>query len=301
LEECEVKPFMFDFVDALDVQAESESKFYWIRNGMSKYGIAQFIQKYRVKVFQNLSFRQFPFDCHSLSLTIIPKVEVGSELEFYPYDGEMCDPDWYKRAWKGFSLDEWNFTDSTTMTWQNNVSYHGEAAKPSMIFSTVVARKVHYYVWNVMWLVYFLNIITWCVFIVPSDSLSDRLSVTITIFLSELAFNLIIAGVLPRVPYNTHFSIFFLINYLSIALQSLEHVFVYLLATHNYGDVAKKIDYSFALGFGIMNTLLVLTAYFLSRRFHLQHKTIDKDKDLEAAKNHRSLSLHQSADGLKET
>jgi len=142
-----------------------------------------------------------------------------------------------------------------------------------MIFVQGVARKTHYYVWNVLWLVYFLNIITWCVFIIPSDGLSDRLSVSITIFLSELAFNLIISGVLPRVSYNTWFSIYFLANYLSVALQCLEHVFVFLIATQLEMDVAKKIDYCFACGFGVIHSVMLLFAYNISRAHNRKHKS----------------------------
>jgi len=268
LDDLEFKPHEFEFVDAIEVSDEPGN--HWIRNAYSKYGIAQYYQKFRVKVFQRISFRTFPFDIHRLKLAIVPKSESAEYLEYIRYD-EYDDYDWYKSIWKDFALDEWYFSTDTTMDWNKSISYHGEE-KTAMIFTQGVARKTHYYVWNVLWLVYFLNIITWCVFIISPDDLSDRLSVSITIFLSELAFNLIISGVLPRVSYNTWFSIYFLVNYLSIALQCIESVFVYLL--QEYVDINRvmRIDYSFAVLFVIIHTLLLIGAYFVSRKHDSTHQ-----------------------------
>eukprot|EP01114_Cavostelium_apophysatum_P005182 TRINITY_DN1590_c0_g1_i3.p1 TRINITY_DN1590_c0_g1~~TRINITY_DN1590_c0_g1_i3.p1 ORF type:complete len:156 (-),score=50.25 TRINITY_DN1590_c0_g1_i3:14-481(-) len=113
---------------------------------------------------------------------------------------------------------------------------------------------------------YFLNIITWCVFIIPADALNDRISVTITIFLSELAFHLIISSVLPRVSYNTWFSLYFLVNYFSLALQSLEHVLSFELNQYVSKNSSLYTDYGFIAGFFVIHTFLLLLATHLSRK-----------------------------------
>jgi len=204
-------------------------------------------------------------------------------IQYVLFDETEGD-DWLQTCWKTFSLDEWYFGAKPKIETSDDTEFEGGSVA-AIMFSISVARKTHFYVWNVLWLMYFLNIITWCVFIIPPDSINDRLSVTITIFLSELAFNLIISSILPRVSYNTYFSLYFLFNYLSLALQSLEHVLSFELDDKlDNKEIAKYVDYGFILGFIVLHTVLVILCYSLSVKHNAKHKNailqeVEQQKD----------------------
>jgi len=289
LEECSFDPFRFTvpYCESFEpVGGEFGSG--WIRNAYSKYGIANYYHRFKAVMSLPLNFRRFPFDEHLLKLLVMPKSQIAEYLQFVPFEEEESEKDWIKKCWKSFYLDEWYFGTNPKIEMIPN--YEAEGARNSvMAFSIPVARKTHYYVWNVLWLMYFLNIITWCVFIIDSSDLSDRLGATITIFLSELAFNLIISSILPRVSYNTYFSIFFLVNYLTLALQSLEHVLSYELNQHTDNpNIAYYLDYCFVFAYFAIHTSLVIVCAFLSRAHDLKHHKaieleIESQKKIEEA------------------
>jgi len=202
--------------------------------------------------------------------------------------------DWTTICWKDFQLDEWHFGTKASLTVQNEFPFEGDYFS-AITFSIPVARKTSFYVNNVLWLMYFLNMITWTVFLIAPDDIADRISVTITIFLSELAFNLIISGVLPRVSYNTWFSIYFLINYLCLALQSIEHVASYLISQHaNDGENrGQYLDWAFVISYAILHTCMAIFCTILSRHHNKKHKkAIDQEnKDLNKSEEVATESL----------
>ena len=106
-----------------------------------------------------------------------------------------------------------------------------------------IERAYGYYLTKVLLLLVILVMMSWVVFVFPTDDLSGRSGTTMTLFLAAIAFNFIISATLPKVSYMTKMDIYLLVCYAFIFLSVVQSGIVYTLARYlDLGDVAFNLD-----------------------------------------------------------
>ena len=119
-------------------------------------------------------------------------------------------------------------------------------------YSVTVNRLGVYYLQNVFLMVYFLNVLTWWLFLIDPNTLNDRLQICITAFLALVAFNFVVAETLPKINHSTHLTHYFAINYGVITLGAIESGVSFLVDKYLSQDnfiTAKIIDWT-TMGIG---------------------------------------------------
>ena len=97
-------------------------------------------------------------------------------------------------------------------------------AGPDMVDSEVrceieLTRVPMYYLCNIVLVVFVLVLVSFCVVGVPFEDLADRMSITMTLMLTVVAFKFVIAGMVPPTPYLTFMDKYVLSAFVSISMH----------------------------------------------------------------------------------
>ena len=107
--------------------------------------------------------------------------------------------------------------------------------RPILTISVVVGRKPGYYVWNIVVPLLVINGISLGSFAIPSSDTADRLSVSMTMVLTLVAFKLQISDKLPDLSYLTLLDEFVLASFFFVGFISVQNIF-------SSGEVADMSD-----------------------------------------------------------
>jgi len=119
-------------------------------------------------------------------------------------------------------------------------------------------------------------------FLVYAGDSGTRTSITVTCFLTAVAFHFVIVGSLPKVSYSTRMDHFMVFMYTFIFMAFVENIVLFNLVTYyNYSDpTLRAIDFT-CLGIFLGAGLLVF-AWFLMPYFkQLLDPTAERDYKLE--------------------
>jgi len=124
---------------------------------------------------------------------------------------------------------------------------------------------------------FLLGLLSFCMFGFESDDINGRLSFTITLVLSIIAFQFVISGKLPDVPYLTLIDKYNLFVFIMILLLSLECVIVGWKETgyHHSSEVDKWFQVVYATVFIIGHTIF---AVYSRRQQKLENSKIGSRK-----------------------
>lgn len=103
--------------------------------------------------------------------------------------------------------------------------------------------------------------LTWSIFWMSTELLSDRMAISFLGILTVVAFQIVVADMLPRIPYVTMLSSFLLISYLSLAAGVIENLVVGALDRRGDEELGNRLDracrWLFPLGYGVAIALMV--------------------------------------------
>jgi len=131
----------------------------------------------------------------------------------------------------GMNFTEWELVSDTKITESVEESIEDHRLISYMEVSFNIRRKSSYYLTHIVFLIYLINVMSWTVFTL-GDSVSDRLSMDITLFLALVALNFVVIGFIPKVSYSTTLSTYFVVSYALLTLATLQNVAIYYL--NNY-------------------------------------------------------------------
>ncbi|CAK9008561.1 unnamed protein product [Durusdinium trenchii] len=86
-------------------------------------------------------------------------------------------------------------------------------------------RRAAYYIWNIALPNFLLSMLVFTSFAIPKEDLADRLSVTLTLVLTSVAFKYMVAQELPRISYLTLLDTYILVSFAFLALVGGQNAF----------------------------------------------------------------------------
>lgn len=197
-----------------------------------------------------LDFREFPFDSQALRI----------QVESYSHDAEaltlVLDED-FSGFDRHFQMPEWEVL-GTEASASPVLREQDQRTYSRLDFSVNVQRRVGYYLWKVVLPLVLITAISWVVFWMSSDGLGRRAGITATGMLTVIAYQFIIAGMLPRFPYLTILDKVTLLALVLIALTMLENLATARLAEEQRArfDQASRIAFPLALAAGLAATMI---------------------------------------------
>ncbi|OLP89917.1 Cys-loop ligand-gated ion channel [Symbiodinium microadriaticum] len=153
---------------------------------------------------EKLELKSFPFDCQELSVTLclgVPCVKGKEQVHFQlPHEDEsrvILNVFSLQNSWmrpeRVFLKFDWTDKDKN---WQGHQF-------PTVKISVYLQRKYGFYLWNVVLPMFLIASMSACSMSIHIDKVADRLSATLTLVLTAVAYKYITAQMVPTIGYNT--------------------------------------------------------------------------------------------------
>ncbi|KAK3786486.1 hypothetical protein RRG08_058542 [Elysia crispata] len=186
---------------------------------------------------ERMELQHFPFDVQELSVVLSSSlpVEHVDLLEEPTYDssvnlGALQDSE----EWKNYRHVE--FTRDVKKREMDSFSKH-----PVLVVSAHVKRKLGTYFWNVGLIVFLILALTFTLLAVD-PMLNDRLAIIMTLFLTSVAFKLVVRSHLPSIPYLTYMDIYVVFALVYLFLQGAESAMMIHLSSFRDPPQVRRYD-----------------------------------------------------------
>jgi hypothetical protein len=196
--------------------------------------------KYRQRMFgtfsQTLNYKDFPFDKQTFEIII-------SSMEYKPDEVEFITDSTKKSVIEdNISLMDW-----TVLEWNNiNKPYSISPDIPpvsSFTFQFVAERKGMYYVFNFIFPLVLIILMSMSVYWLDAKMASSQISIAITSMLTLIAYRFMIMGALPKISYLTRMDVFIFCSTILIFVTLLEALLTAVFAAKGKDELANKIDF----------------------------------------------------------
>lgn len=200
----------------------------------------------------HLDFRGFPFDSQVFELRIRPFFLTSDVVRLVEASEKTAfDPHFY--------LPEWELKGVRTSI--DEVSVSGVDLPYSQITLMIdVTRKSGFYIWKVILPILTIVCISWVVFWMTGEQLGRRASTSATAILTIIAYQFIISGSLPRIPYLTVMDRIILWSFITTALAMVLNIVATRVADQRH---QAKIDRTARLAFPVVYFGVLLLTIFL--------------------------------------
>ena len=190
---------------------------------VSPDGTVRYAERLVVTLSSSFHLRRFPFDQQQLLVIIHPFLADGPRLRF-KLDN---DSTWTASEFTSFSsLAQWHLTGLRSQLL--DAPTYGGMTVPEARFQIDVTRRSSFYLWKVFIPLLLMVFLSWAVFWIEADDLSNQIQVAVTTILTVIAFAFAISATMPRLPYLTYIDAFFLECYIYVFLAVVELMTVHV-------------------------------------------------------------------------
>ncbi|XP_041370704.1 cys-loop ligand-gated ion channel-like [Gigantopelta aegis] len=181
------------------------------------HAVVVLLWRFMGKFRENLELEQFPFDVQELTIQLTSERSIDEiDLIEDRHSMSTVNVNMFQDA------QEWSIYHHVECVSKfTTVEYASTATHPVMLMQTRVRRKFGFFFWNVVVIVTLILALTFGGLSIDANN-PDRMGLTITLFLTSVAFKLVIKSTLPTISYLTYLDIYMLGNLLFLALQSAE-------------------------------------------------------------------------------
>jgi len=186
-------------------------------------GTVKYAERCKVVLSSRFALRRFPFDRQALVIIIHPFLADGPRIRFTLIDHAA----WTASEFATYSsLAQWNLQAVEPKV--GTAPTYGGLTVPEARFSITVERRSSFYVWKVFLPLTLMVFLSWAVFWIEANDLSNQIQVAVTTILTVIAFAFAISATMPRLPYLTYIDAFFLECYIYVFLAVVELMTVHV-------------------------------------------------------------------------
>lgn len=170
--------------------------------------------QYRCRFHTEFELSRFPFDRQLLLIkaaTVLPQ----NVVQFVPHSTRQ-------NTQPRENMPEWCVAHDPTAHFAHVTSSAGVSFE-QYVLCLYIQRRYQYYLWNVVFVMSLITAMAALSFTVPVDQTWDRLSVTLTLVLTAMAFKFVVAEKMPRLSYLTYLDKY----------MSLSFFFLFMIAVEN--------------------------------------------------------------------
>ena len=190
---------------------------------VSPDGTVRYAERLVVTLSSSFHLRRFPFDRQQLLVLIHPFLADGPRLRF-KLDNNST---WTASEFTSFSsLAQWHLTGLRSQLL--DAATYGGMTVPEARFQIDVTRRSSFYLWKVFIPLLLMVFLSWAVFWIEANDLSNQIQVAVTTILTVIAFAFAISATMPRLPYLTYIDAFFLECYIYVFLAVVELMTVHV-------------------------------------------------------------------------
>ena len=120
----------------------------------------------------------------------------------------------------------------------------------------IAQRRAAYYMWNIALPNFLLSVLVFTSFAIAEEDLADRLSVTLTLVLTSVAFKYMVAQELPRINYLTLLDKYVLLSFVFLALVGVQNTLAAIADRERSFPIADVSRYAIEALFVLIHVLL---------------------------------------------
>lgn len=193
---------------------------------------------YRLHVFgdfsQPLDLHDFPHDKHVFEVPLVAAGYRPGEVVFLP------SPDIDSFIAEKLSVADWEITGMQGVS--RTVSLENGIELPGFVFSFEAKRLIHHYIVKAIIPLMLIVMMSWVVFWIDPEQVSNQLSVAVTTVLTLIAYHIALSGRLPQIPYLTQMDKFLFSSTILVFLSLIEVVITSHLSSTKRIDLGRRID-----------------------------------------------------------
>ena len=186
-------------------------------------GTVNYVERCQVAMSSRFALRRFPFDRQALVIIIHPFLVDGPRMKFTLSDHAT----WTASEFDSYSsLAQWELTAVKPQI--GMAPTYGGLTVPEARFEISVRRRSSFYLWKVFLPLLLMVVLSWAVFWIEANDLSNQIQVAVTTILTVIAFAFAISATMPRLPYLTYIDAFFLECYIYVFIAVVELMTVHV-------------------------------------------------------------------------
>jgi hypothetical protein len=186
-------------------------------------GTVNYAERSKVALSSRFELRRFPFDRQALLIIIHPFLVDGPRMRFSLIDHAT----WTASEFETYSsLAQWKLNAIEPRV--GIAPTYGGLTVPEARFAIAVDRRSSFYLWKVFLPLTLMVFLSWSVFWIEANDLSNQIQVAVTTILTVIAFAFAISATMPRLPYLTYIDAFFLECYIYVFLAVVELMTVHV-------------------------------------------------------------------------
>ncbi|KAL3863822.1 hypothetical protein ACJMK2_005552 [Sinanodonta woodiana] len=168
-----------------------------------QFPVVRQLWRFKGYFHESLELEHFPVDIQDLTISISTE-RSSREIELIEDQHALSSI-----STKAFmDAQEWTlYKHIETYRDHTTVEYCSSTIHPILHIQCRVARKTGYFIWNIVFTMLLIVCLTFSAFTIDSSS-SDRLAVNITLFLTAIAFKLVVKQSLPTISYLTYLDVY---------------------------------------------------------------------------------------------
>ena len=195
-------------------------------------GTVNYAERSKVALSSRFALRRFPFDKQALLIIIHPFLADGPRIRFKLIDHAT----WTASEFESYSsLAQWKLNAIEPRV--GTAPTYGGLTVPEARFAITVERRSSFYLWKVFLPLLLMVFLSWSVFWIEANDLSNQIQVAVTTILTVIAFAFAISATMPRLPYLTYIDAFFLECYIYVFLAVVE-----LMTVHVTHRIERRRD-----------------------------------------------------------
>nr|XP_022345195.1 uncharacterized protein LOC111137822 isoform X2 [Crassostrea virginica] len=249
--------------------------------------LVQLVWRFKGFFKENLELQHFPMDVQDLTISISTERSVH-EIALIEDQTSLSSVN--TQAFLDAS--EWNLYNHTeSFRDKTTVEYASSTVHPILHVQCRVARKIGYFVWNIIFIVFLIIGLTFASYSIEVDS-ADRLAVNITLFLTAVAFKLVVKQSLPTISYLTYLDLYVLAALIFLALNATQNATMKSLATKFQMKEVRIYDRNSIACLAAIFTFfhIIFGIYIAVTATRRRWKMQEKDKLYEERKNYMERS-----------
>ncbi|MCP9809956.1 hypothetical protein KBY58_10970 [Cyanobium sp. HWJ4-Hawea] len=214
-------------------------------------GRAELTRRLQVKLASNFDLHRFPFDKQKL-VAKISSFAWDSDILRFVDDGENLSVS------KDFDITEWDITRFESRVFDYDDPDHGNDIFSMLRLEVDVSRKSDFYLYKIFIPLAVLSFTSIFFLAIPIDAIGDRIAFVSSLLFTTLAYQLIIATSIPRVPYFTIGDQYTLFLFFFMMAELFIGYFISLV--NRFGGESKLLVNRVEMGFEIGLPLVFVLA-----------------------------------------
>jgi hypothetical protein len=219
-------------------------------------GTIEYEERFSVTMEAHFDLTHFPFDKQVLEVEIESLAWSEQYLKFH----EEADVIGFS---SDFELAEWHSTSIATEIREVR-EIRDRHPFSEFVMLIHVERLSGFYLWRLFMPMLIIVALSWSVFWMKDDDLSNRLLVSFTGILTVVAYNFTVSDSLPHISYMTFMDVVITFSFFLMALTIVENIVVFIFHSNDREDIAHTLEVASRIVFPVFYTmgLLLIAFYF---------------------------------------